>query len=444
MILALLVASAPDEVLADYGARKSEAMSELDKATMTDAERAALEKALETYFGGREDCFEGLIAVVAKTDEAAQQATFRDRAAVCAIGASQVLDRALDDIDDVSIGALGFSSVFSMQEATFYQGLIGIGVADARDQIVTIQVRLAHMTDALDAKWLRLKQDDEQFDAKAAALTAEIREDYAKVLREAAEAHADTAELLAEQVKKLAESELSDISTGNVTVDTIVSGVKSALGPLITQWQAVNSRMGVRANAYRALFASELRVLVVFEDVREDVRDFLEDNDWPKADAAYALARTGLDAFVSAARTSGQSSDASELRGDLLEQLAIHLKRGADVYATFVSRNRGRFEGALGPDIEEQLVEHAAWEQYARYIEGYGLDTKLRDWHQHGTNYFNVSLDPLKSETREKLKVGLRAAIEQLLRELKTAEGAARTIEQLVKEGRDAVAEALD
>jgi hypothetical protein len=441
LIIALLVA--PGTAFADWDARKSEAMSELEKATMADAERAALKKALETYFGGREDCFEGLIAVIQKADEADQKATFKDRAGVCAVGANQVLGRALDDIDDPSVGALGFATVLSTNEAAFYQALGEVSVAEARDKIITIRARLEDMTEVLDGKWQTLLGDDKSLDERAQKMVEEIRADYATVLREAAEAHPDMAETLADAFKKLAEAETPD--TPSPTVNAVLAAVKAIAVPLITLWQSTNTRMGARANSYRALFASELRVLVMFEDVREDVKEFLAENDWPKADAAYASAKSSLDSFVSSAKTSAQSSDASELRGDLMEQLATHLKSGADVYSKFVSKNRGRFEGALGPDIKEQLIEHREWEQYATYIEGYGLDAKLRDWHQHATNYFGVDLSAIKNEkAREELRTGLREIVEQLLKELKVAEEAGKTIEKLIEEERDDVAEELD
>jgi len=442
LIIALLFA--PGTAFADWDARKSEAMSELEKATMTDVERAALKKALETYFGGREDCFEGLIEVIAKTDESAQAATFRDRAGVCAVGANQVLSRALDGINDPTIGALGFSTVFSTHEASFYQSLAAVSIGDARDQIITIATRLEDMTEVLDGKWQTLLGEDKSLDERAKKEIEEIRKDYDTVLREAAEAHPDMAEFLVAQVKKIVESELLDIKTGNDKIDAVIDGFKALAVVLITRWEQTNTRMGARANSYRALFASEIRVLVMFEDVRDDVKDFLAENDWPKAETAYANAKSSLDSFASSGKTSGQSSDAAELRNDLMEKLAVHLKSGADIYSKFVSKNRGRFEGALGPDIKEQLIEHREWEQYANYIEGYGLDSKLRAWHQDGTNYFGVDLDDLKPETRDRLKTGLRQIIEQLLKELKVAEEAAKTIEKLVEDEREDVEDELN
>ena len=50
----------------------------------------------------------------------------------------------------------------------------------------------------------------------------------------------------------------------------------------------------------------------------------------------------------------------------------------------------------------------------------------------------------MKSETRDKLKTGLREIIERLLKELKVAEEAGDPIEQLIEEQRDDVEDELN
>jgi hypothetical protein len=444
LIVALLIAWAPAVAFADYDARKSEAMSDLEKAEMTTEERAALKTALESYFRGREDCLEQLVAIVAKKDESAQHPAFRDRAGVCNVGSTQILSRGLGDIKEPSKGALEFLNVFTGNETAFFQSLGGVLVTESRDLIVVIRLNLSDMTEALEEKWKVILDEDKTLDQHAKQHAADIRSDLDAVIKEAAESHKDAAELIAEGVKKYASSPTAPtIKTGKEIIDGIISLVKGALVPAIDYWQNTNLRAQTRVRAYKSLFSSERRVLVMFEEVRDDVKEFLEDNDYPVAEAAFAKGKSSVDSFVSSAKTSGQSSDASELRDDLMAQLTGHLKEAADVYGKFVGKHKEKFFGALGPSIKEELVEHDAWEDYADALAGYSLDAKLRTWQDDATNYFAVDLSPLPNDAREDLKAGLRAIIDNLVAELKATGQTYRDVKNVIEEEREDVEEEL-
>lgn len=436
VIVALLVGWWSPRAHADYDARKSEAVAALGKAGLSTEERAALQQAFDTYFRGREECFDGLLVIVRKTEEAAQQATFRDRAGVCAVGANQVLGRALDGVKPTD-AALKFVNEFISQESSFYEALAKTTVADARDQIVVIRLRLGEMTRALDEKWKALLSDDETLDQRAKSMVEEIRADYRDVIRAAADANKSLAELLLDGVKRYTEVEgAPGPTTGHDVIDQLVSAAQNLLPHAISYWDAKNLRSEERVQKYRSLFVSERRVLVMFKQVRGDVLKFLEDNDFPRADAAYAAAKSTLDTFSSSGKTSGQSRDAAELRDDLMVVLSGHLKDAASIYAAFVDRHEEKFFGAIGPDVKRQLVEHETWDQYARDIDGYALDTKIREWQQQASNTFYVDLSRLKPDARDELKFGLKAVIEQLLEELEEARKTSRDLQRVMHDER--------
>jgi hypothetical protein len=445
LLLIVTLLLVPSSALADYDARKSEAMSSLERAEMSVEERAAIKKALETYFPAREDCLEGLVTLIAKDDKSPLHATFRDRAGVCGVGAAQVIKNALAEIKEPSKGALEFINVFNNDEAAFYEKLKETLIGEARDLIVVIRFNLQDMTEVLDGKWKKILDEDQTLDERAKKYAEEIRSDYDTVIKEAAESHKDAAELIAQGVKQYAGSPTTPSpETGNTTIDGIITVVRGALVPAIELWEATNTRGETRKGSYRTLFTSERRVLVMFEDVREDVKKFLEDNDFPDAEAAHAKGKSSLDSFVSSAKTSALSTDASELRDDLMVQLTDHLKDAADVYAKFVGKHKEKFFGALGPNIKEDLVEHKAWDDFGDNVERFALDAKVRTWQDDATNYFGVDLSPLSSDHRERLKTGLRQIIENLIKELKDAGQTYRDVKTVIEDERDDVEEELN
>jgi hypothetical protein len=431
--------------LADYDTRKSEALAELDKAQVSVEERAVLKTTLDKFFTAREDCLEALVDIIKKEDENEQDAIFAARASMCASGGSQILGEALKDIKDQSIAALHFVNVFAAHESAFFQGLVNLTVADARDRIVTIGGRLAEMAGILDVKWAGILVDDGKLDAVAEELSKEIRADLDDAIKRAADSDRGAAEVLADVVKRYADAPTAPTpSSGHEIIDNAIPVVRQVVSVAIGHWQATSTRGESRRLAYKTLFDSERRVLVMFKEVRADVKRFLDENDFPQAEAAYAGARSSLDGFAGSTKTSGQKSDAEELRNDLMQELADRLKDAATIYGAFVEKHKEKFFGAIGPDISKELLEPDAWREYASHVRGFGLDDKLHAWQERATNYFEVDLSPLSSEAREGLKTGLRAIIDDLIKEWEKAGKTYRDVIVVIKDEREDVNKELN
>jgi hypothetical protein len=440
-----LLAGLASAALAAYDDRQSEVLAELDKAEVSTEERGELKTMLDKFFAAREDCLEALVDIIKKKDENEQDAIFAARAGMCASGGSQILGEALKGIKDPSLAALHFVNIFAADESTFFQGLLIVTVAEARDLIVRIGDRLAEMADVLEEKWDAILDEDETLDERAKRMSAEIRTDLDDAIKRAADANQDMAELIAEGVKKWSEDEmLPTPTTGNAVIDTIISGVKSLASPTISMWQATNTRSVSRVGAFKTLFDSERRVMVMFKQVRADVQKFLDENDFPRAEAAYTGAKSSLDGFAGSTKTSGQKSDAEELRNHLMQELADRLKDAATIYGDFVKDHKEKFFGAVGADIRKELLEPDAWREYASHVQGFDLDDKLRTWEGEATNYFEVDLSPLSSEARENLKTLLRAIIDDLIKELKEAGKTYKDVVVVVEDERESVDKELD
>jgi hypothetical protein len=444
LLFATIAVAQPGDAWSGYGSRESEAKSTLAKAKLTDKERDVLEDALDDYFDDRERCLEALVDLLEPTDEDEQAEQFTARANMCAGSGAKTMREALDDLgDEPSIAALGFVNVFGSQEAAFMGALAAMTVGEGRDRIVAVRVHLEEMTDRLDKKWKAIQIQDKSLDERAKQVSAEIRKDYNAMVQRVADSNQDAAEILAEIVKKFAESDAPLPPTGSVIVDGL-DKLRGVIGVAISWWQARNTRSAARARRYRNAFRSELRVLVVFNDVREDVEEFLENNDYPLAEKAFDAARKSAGDFVGKAKTSGQKSDAAEFRDDVMEVLAEHLEKTADVYGVFVDHHKEKFFGALSPSIKEELLETKSWREFHRWISGYRLDAKLNRWRKKASNTFEVDLSSLPPEARKELERGLRAVVEDLVRQMDAAEKNYEDLEEVVGGEREDVEDELD
>jgi len=439
-----VVAAWARPALADYGARKSEAMEKLDRWEMSDAERRVSREHLEKYFTARETCLGTLVKIAAMTDAGERDDLYVATASTCASTASRIAEdhaSALRDIKDGTVGAGTYHFFFWPDELAFLSALAGLKVAEGRDHIVAIRLRLKEMTDLLEKKWKALDDEDRSLDERAKQVTEEVRKELDDVIQQAAEANGSLREKTLEVVKNVSDKEFS---TNIDWLDQVLDVVKPVAVIGISMWQAMNTRSAARARTYRTLFTSERRVLVMFEGIRDDVAEFLKENDFSRAKAAYDAAKSSAEAFVGSARTSAQKSDAGELRDKMLAALDAHLDTAEEIYEDFVDENKEKFYGALGSNVTKALVEPDEWNAYARMVMGYDLHSNIVRWQDSATNFFGVDLSPLPPEAREQLKATLRGVIDDLIKEMKAADKTHEDVVKAITDDRKDVAGELD
>jgi len=408
-----LLAAYTSSAWANYDARRSEALDTLAKAKLAPDEEKVLKAAIEDYMRLRESCLKELLRIVERDSlgDLKQGEEWTKRADACKSDTTRPISDAIKALNDPSVGALGFATVFAVEESAFFASIQKFSVATQRDRIVAINGRLGEMTKILDEKWSSITSQDASIDDRAKRTATEIND----ILKEAIQSAARRNQSAKEQALKIVETagkyEWPDSGS------PILDGIAKLIGivqPIVETWNATELNVQERIRTLNAYISSKSGLLIIFMDQRAVIAEFLRDNGYPSAEEALRTAKAGFSTFTGALRTSGQKTDGDRFGNDALNLLNGHMNRLQGTYNEFVRRHEEKFFGPVSPKIEDDFLERAFWDNWERAAFGLGLDTKLRDWQNDVAGFFGVSTSGLEPAEREYIKNQLAKDLDRL------------------------------
>jgi hypothetical protein len=416
----LMLAFASAQAWADYDARRSEALDTLAKAKLPPEEEIALKAAIEEYSRLRETCLKDLLRVVERDSlsDLKQGEEWTKRADTCKSETTRPISNAIQKMKDPSIGALGFATIFTIDEGEFYSAIQKFSVATQRDRIVAINGRMGDMTRVLDEKWSSITSQDASIDDRAKQTAAEIND----ILKEAIDSTANRKTTAREKMTKVVEvgGKYEWPDSGVPLLDAI-KNVISVLQPFSETYNAMDTRVQERIRRINDYVRGESGLLIIFADQRAVVAEFLRDNGYPSAEEALRTAKAAFNTLVGAMKTSAQKTDGDRFGNDALNHLNNHMNRLQSTYGTFISHHQEKFFGPVSSKIEEELVELPFWDNWERAAFGLGLDTKLRDWQNDAAGYFGVSTSGLEPAEREYIREQLAKDLDTLHKSMEAA-----------------------
>lgn len=411
-IALILVSYQSSDALAAFDARPSAVLVALDKLELDDAEHDAIEDALEDYFDDRERCLEALLKLLESKDEREQEPAFVNRAESCHSSGAKLLGEALDDLDEPSGKAIEFLATLKVEENKFFVALRKLSVvAQQRDAIVALKVRMREKTDALVEKWYGLEGRDQSVDKDLSDAVVKIDNQVEKLIEATARQLKTAKQKWAAAVHELGENRGAAGLPGvaGVAVEAGRKAVGAAAGKLLTFSQQARQFAAAMVNSRR----SEVGILAIFNTVREDVEEFLEVSDFPIARQAFEQATNWAHGFVGNVSAPGQKDDASDFRKDAVDSVADRLEEAEEIFKKFVANNEKKFFGPVGPNIKEALIEKRDTDRWRRMLQAHGLEAKLRAWHSEADNLLGVDISGLTKEQRAELRRRLEPVLEE-------------------------------
>ena len=422
-ILLLLLVGFTRAARADYDARRAAVKEVISKSSLTKEEKEALTKAFNSYFDQRSQCLKELVEILKDDDDDEQAGPWHARAARCQTDGAKTMGEALSGVDKPSEKAQHLLDQLKVEENKFFNALSGMTVAEQRDVIVALGTHLQEMTRVLVNKWYSIQNSDKSIDARLKAAVDKIDRQISDVMRAAADKHKDASVKLAEFIKAWGEN---PVGTG-----TSIDNFMTLLAALSRGWILKKTQALEFATVEADVQRQEVRLILIFNEVREDTDDFLEKGSFENARAALKKAQYSAHGFVGNVSAPGQKDDAGVFRTRALDALARHMEATEKIWVKFVSEEKGKFFGAVSPDIEEALIEKRDTDRWRRQLEDHRLQRMLADWRSDAKNFFGVSFSGLTSKQRSELKSKIQPHIDKYVEAMKDMEEA----EQKVLEG---------
>jgi len=414
--LLLLLVGLARAARADYDARRSAVMDIVNKAGLAEEEKKAITTAFSTYFNQRSRCLGDLIEILEDDDKDPQAPRWHTRAQSCETDGARTLGQALKNVREPSKKALDLMNQLKMEEDKFYGALTIVTVAERRDVIVELGVRLEQKSDLLFKEWNSIQYSDNSIDQQLQNAVQRVDRQISDVMRAAADKHKDVSLRIAEMVKAWGDS---PGSTG-----TVIDNAQLPLAWLAQKWIEFKGRELEFATMMADTARRETSVIVMFNEVRDDTKEFLEKGSFDNARAALQQAQYSAHGFVGNVSAPGQKDDAADFRTRALDALTDHMEDAEKIWVKFVSQNEHKFFGAISPDIKEALIETRDGDRWRRQLEDHRLQTQLASWRSDAEHYFGVSFSGLTSEQRSKLKAALQPHIDKYVESMNEADEA--------------------
>ncbi len=424
--LLLLLLGLARAARADYDARRSAVMDIVNKAGLAEQEKRAITAAFSTYFDQRSRCLTDLIEILEDDDKDPQAPRWHTRAESCETDGAKTLGEALKNVREPSKKALVLMNQLKMEEDKFYSALTIMTVAEQRDVIVDLGVRLEEEQDLLFKKWNSILYSDKSIDQSLQNAVQRVDRQITDVMRAAADKHREVSVRIAEVVKAWGDS---PGSTG-----TLIDNAQMPLAWLAQKWIEYRGKEVEFATMMADTARQETSVIVMFNEVRDDTKRFLEKGSFDNARAAFKQAQYSAHGFVGNVTAPGQKDDAADFRTKALDALTDHMEDAEKIWVKFVSDNEHKFFGAISPDIKEALIETRDSDRWRRQLEDHRLQTQLASWRSDAEHYFGVSFSGLTSAQQSKLKAALQPHIDKYVEGMKQANDADKKMLEQAKE----------
>lgn len=382
-----------------YDTRTNE-LNELFKAASegaTDVVKRAFENAIKNAGNEAKSAFEAMIdfSEKASAGNLGTQRKWQDRCET----AKANISKAYADIakDHVMTPAMQLFCYQSMEhEMKLFDSLKTVPTPQLHDDLLVHQDVLNKMLGELADKWRFLLEKHKTFstdqqraiqevvtiaksilnemeglkvvDQKARELTAAVA-GVAKTISE------KTKNLAPEFVKKLFEDQALPQSP-NVDPDSYFSVLETYYAS--TAGQIERSRGQIAA--YRALVSAEKgSVLLMFNDTRKDVRNYLDKNNIEIAKGWNDQARGKLADWVNSLPTNGQRTDAGKFKEKIEAAIETDWKLTQELDQKFKKEFEGVFIGVLGSKTIEELAEEVLFNKFVDQVGALSLPGKAQE-----------------------------------------------------------------
>lgn len=454
-------------------------------------------QAIAAYFPAKVEHLKGLLGILGGSEETRANG-FADRIAE----ATRTLDGSLGaiyrDVRDPSLTALVFETQAHTEERRYFESLAALKLGEMRDELLGKVAALKTFTDGLQRKWDETLVNNQSLVRVEQEATAEIGRavdagvEQAKRLTVALQGLPAKFEDRFKDVKKAGEQAIADLwklhtgddryheAVGKEALYLVVEKAKSTLTALVAaqvpvmldgvtksqlegaklfaeqELAMLRARSAEQLEKYRQGIRQQTQgVAVLFSVTRKDTEEFARQNDFEAGKKIYQQMREALDRWIAGLPSDGLKGDAGEFVQACLDAVSIHLKRMEETYNDFVSRNRARFYGPVGPEITEQLAQKESWRSHEDTLCGKGLETHLRYFRDASRQFLDYDIqyvfernarapDAMPAELKQAYSVYLSAMRDMIVAEVKAkvgevdrrAEEAANALsEQKLREG---------
>ncbi len=317
--------------------------------------------------------------------------------------------------DDKTPALRLFSEGIATLESIFFAKLKSVPLAWFQGQVQVYTYKFYTEMNSLEEKWKNLLSTDQLADSKVKDTSAKVLEIFKNIVNELVtqERAGETALLKAVGAAK---------RTPGIPLE--VNAALTAVQVMLMKAQQLQKSIDDLVRVYMNAYKSEETVVILFDQTRNGVREFLNKTNLDTASEEFEeTCKNSID-IAKQCKTKGQIEDAVKFVEKAIPLVKNLFDEFKTQYEEFISDNRGIFVGPVGDKQIEDLLERRSMEYAWRDINGFNIQQKLKDIHNDTVRAWHVDINGLTEKQKKEIEDFWRVELEKLGRGLRrVAEG---------------------
>lgn len=308
-----------------------------------------------------------------------------------------------------------FSEGIATLESIFFTKLKSVPLAWFQGQVQVYTYEFYTEMNSLEGKWKNLLSADQLADSKVKDTSAKVLEIFKNIVNE-----------LVTQERAGETSLLKAVGAAKRTpgLPLEVNAALTAVQVMLMKAQSFQKSLDDLVRIYMNAYKSEETVVILFEQTRIGVHEFLNKTNFDTAtDEFEAISKNSMD-IAKQCKTKGQREDAIKFIEKAIPLVKNLFDEFKTQYEEFIADNRGIFVGPVGDKQLEEILERRSMEYVWRDISGFNIQQKLKDIHNDTVRAWHVDINGLTDEQKKQIEDFWNVELEKLGRGLRlVAEG---------------------
>jgi hypothetical protein len=377
---------------------------------------ALLRDAVEKWIEARRGHLDALLILLREPDAKPQIDAWKNRMETFKDDLKR-FGGALGSNNQASEWARAFLSMNTTADEKFVTALEkAVAVPESRDYMTAYLQILGQQTKDLETKWnATLSKHDSYEKQEEAAI-----DDVYKIIAEAISSGRD----LGTRMVSAIGSTLEKIKTlieglpegGADAMDIPFNNELVIAGRAVEAFRLLLVGVDTQATRFESYFREEIgSVLFLFQDFRDDTREFIDKFGYREVLKREGDARSALDGLESAAASSsGNKSDAEQFAEAAGILIKGHVNNAKNTWDDFVSKHEKKFFGPVGPNVSKALLDRDVFETKYERLQARDLNDLAEKWRSGIRETWDVSFSGIPPKLAERYRKELAEKLRDL------------------------------
>lgn len=380
------------------------------------ADVALLRDAAEKWIEARREHLDALLELLKEPDTKPQTDAWEKRIDTFKDDLKR-FGSALGSSSNASEWARAFLSMNTTADEKFIAALEKAAVVpESRDYMTSYLQIIGQQMKDLETKWNATVSKHESFEDQEQAAIEEVRKIIADAISRARDLDSKIVSAIGSTLEKIRDL-IQGLPEGGADAMNIPFNNELVIaGTAVERFKDLMVGVDTQRTRFESYFREEISsVLFLFQDFREDTKEFIDKFGYKEVLEREDDARGALDSFKSAAASSsGNKIDAEQFAQAAAILLKGHSNNAKNTWDDFVEKHDKKFFGPVGPNVVKALLDREVFEDKYERLQARDLNELAEKWRSNIRETWDVSFSGIPDKLAERYRKELAEKLRDL------------------------------